>query len=104
MAPYNNYIPKVAPPNTAARLMRIRRELASLQASLPLNWGSSAWLVVDEEKPDYFSFMLAGPEGTPYQNGLFHFDCQLPPEFPNAPPKVRARWALALFLLPSETY
>jgi hypothetical protein len=80
--------------------MRIRRELASLQQALPLQWGSSALCVVDEERPEFFSFMLVGPEGTPcvarqrlllpgsrrrcrYQNGLFLFDGYLPPEFPN---------------------
>ena len=85
---HHHHVAVSAPPNNAARLSRIRRELAALQASLPLTWGSSAMFVVDEEKPDFFSFLLVGPEGTPYQNGLFHFDCQLPADFPHSPPKV----------------
>ena len=32
--------------------------------------------------------MIAGPEGTPYEGGLFEFDCFMPLEYPNVPPLV----------------
>jgi len=32
--------------------------------------------------------MIAGPEGTPYEGGLFEFDCFMPLEYPNTPPLV----------------
>lgn len=32
--------------------------------------------------------MIAGPEGTPYANGLFEFDCFMPVEYPSTPPLV----------------
>jgi ubiquitin-protein ligase len=35
--------------------------------------------------------MIAGPEGTPYEGGLFEFDCFMPIEYPNKPPLVHLR-------------
>ena len=32
--------------------------------------------------------LLVGPADTPYEAGCFEFDICLPPEYPNAPPKV----------------
>lgn len=32
-----------------------------------------------------------GPEGTPYENGLFEFDLFCPREYPQVPPQVRFR-------------
>jgi ubiquitin-conjugating enzyme E2 O len=32
--------------------------------------------------------MIEGPAGTPYEGGLFFFDCLLPAEYPNSPPSV----------------
>jgi len=33
---------------------------------------------------------MVGPADTPYEDGLFLFELQLPPNFPNAAPKVHA--------------
>ena len=33
--------------------------------------------------------MIEGPAGTPYEDGLFIFDLQLPPDYPKSPPVVR---------------
>lgn len=30
--------------------------------------------------------LIKGPAGTPYEDGLFAFDVQLPPDFPSMPP------------------
>ena len=35
--------------------------------------------------------MIAGPEGTPYEGGLFEFDCFMPLDYPNVPPLVHLR-------------
>lgn len=35
--------------------------------------------------------MIAGPEGTPYANGLFEFDCFMPLSYPKSPPKMHLR-------------
>jgi hypothetical protein len=35
---------------------------------------------------DLFSVMIKGPERTPYEDGLFFFDMQLPPDYPKVLP------------------
>jgi len=35
---------------------------------------------------DLFSVMIQGPSRTPYEDGLFFFDVQLPSAYPNSPP------------------
>ena len=35
---------------------------------------------------DLFSVMIVGPAKTPYEDGLFAFDVQLPANFPSLPP------------------
>ena len=37
---------------------------------------------------DLCSIMIEGPAGTPYEDGIFIFDVQLPPNYPKAPPAV----------------
>jgi ubiquitin-conjugating enzyme E2 O len=40
---------------------------------------------------DLFRSVIVGASGTPYQDGLFFFDLQLPPLYPAAPPLVSYR-------------
>lgn len=35
--------------------------------------------------------LIAGPVGTPYEGGLFEFDCWMPIEYPNVPPLMHLR-------------
>lgn len=35
--------------------------------------------------------VIIGPEGTPYENGVFYLDFQISPEYPLEPPKVTFR-------------
>lgn len=37
---------------------------------------------------DLLRVVMVGASGTPYQDGLFFFDMQLPPSYPAAPPQV----------------
>jgi len=39
----------------------------------------------------HFFVQMAGPEGTPYQGGLFDLELFLPDDYPMAPPKVLFR-------------
>ncbi len=43
------------------------------------------------QDPDLFSLFhvsVEGPEGTPYEGGLFHADLMLPQDYPMSPPKI----------------
>ena len=71
-----------------SRMGRIRKEIASLKTSMPLEWNSSIFCAVDETRPDVLQFLIVGPEGTPYQNGCFLFDCYLSNSFPSTPPHI----------------
>eukprot|EP01122_Echinamoeba_exundans_P016176 TRINITY_DN8117_c0_g1_i1.p1 TRINITY_DN8117_c0_g1~~TRINITY_DN8117_c0_g1_i1.p1 ORF type:complete len:153 (-),score=42.18 TRINITY_DN8117_c0_g1_i1:140-598(-) len=37
----------------------------------------------------YFNVIIAGPSGSPYENGIFKLELFLPPDYPMAAPKVR---------------
>jgi baculoviral IAP repeat-containing protein 6 len=50
------------------------KELAVLSTSLP----PGIWMRVDETRIDVIKVLIAGPEGTPYQGGLFEFDVFVP--------------------------
>ena len=52
------------------RTMRLRKEVTSLMSSLP----PGVFVRVDENRLDVLRAAIAGPCGTPYQNGLFLFD------------------------------
>jgi baculoviral IAP repeat-containing protein 6 len=58
-------------------------EIASLSTSLP----AGIYVRVDENRPDVIKALITGPQGTPYENGLFEFDFFLPHDYPTSPPK-----------------
>ncbi|CAM9926716.1 unnamed protein product, partial [Scytosiphon promiscuus] len=70
------------------RQRRLVRELRSLARELPLYWGSTIAVRMDEEHPHLLKAMIAAPAGTPYDSGLFEFDIYCPPQYPSVPPKV----------------
>lgn len=37
----------------------------------------------------YFTFLMEGPGGTPYEHGIFKLELFLPSDYPAEPPKVR---------------
>jgi len=39
--------------------------------------------------PRHFAVVLAGPQDTPYERGIFHMELFLPEGYPMCPPKVR---------------
>ena len=52
----------------------VRKELQLLKSSLP----SGIFVKGFEDRMDLYSVMIKGPEKTPYEDGLFFFDFQLP--------------------------
>ena len=82
---YNKHSDKPANPK---QMMKILQEISSLQKSLPLNEESTVWLRIDKKKLTKLQFMISGPKDTPYQDGLFLFDCYFPPNYPKDPPRV----------------
>jgi len=71
------------------RMLRIASEIAGLTADLPVEWSSSIFARVDEDRPDVLKALIVAPEGTPYENGCFEFDVYLPVNYPDVPPQVK---------------
>lgn len=69
------------------RSRRIAKELATLSSSLPLTYGSSIFVCMDESRVDLMKVLITGPDDTPYANGIFEFDVFFPSNYPNVPPK-----------------
>ncbi|KAL1741247.1 hypothetical protein HDZ31DRAFT_45856 [Schizophyllum fasciatum] len=67
--------------------LHIAREQAALSTGLP----SGIFVRVDETRNDVIKAMIAGPDGTPYANGLYEFDIFLPLDYPRIPPLVHLR-------------
>ncbi|KAF9235454.1 ubiquitin-conjugating enzyme/RWD-like protein [Melanogaster broomeanus] len=42
-----------------------------------------------EDNLRYFDVTIQGPDGSPFQQGVFHLELFLPEEYPMSPPKVR---------------
>lgn len=67
---------------------RLYRELMSYQQALPVEYSSSIFVRVMENRIDLLRALIIGPDETPYANGCFFFDIYIPPDYPNVPPKV----------------
>eukprot|EP00918_Siedleckia_nematoides_P066221 GHVU01143994.1.p2 GENE.GHVU01143994.1~~GHVU01143994.1.p2 ORF type:complete len:149 (+),score=29.87 GHVU01143994.1:541-987(+) len=64
---------------------RIQRETQGMATEAPP--GISA--TVDANNRRYFHITIAGPEGTPYEGGIYKLELFLPEQYPMEPPKVR---------------
>ncbi|XP_056606679.1 LOW QUALITY PROTEIN: (E3-independent) E2 ubiquitin-conjugating enzyme UBE2O [Triplophysa dalaica] len=63
----------------------VRKEMALLATSLP----DGIMVKTFEGRMDLFSAVIKGPNRTPYEDGLFLFDIQLPNIYPAVPPLFR---------------
>ncbi|XP_040292226.1 (E3-independent) E2 ubiquitin-conjugating enzyme [Bufo bufo] len=63
----------------------VRKEMALLATSLP----DGIMVKTFEDRMDLFSAFIKGPTRTPYEDGLFLFDIQLPNIYPAVPPLFR---------------
>ncbi|CAH0477871.1 unnamed protein product [Peronospora belbahrii] len=64
---------------------RMRKEIAMLASDPP--FGVSAW--PKDEKIDHLEAQIMGPDGSPYEKGVFQLEIDIPERYPFEPPKVR---------------
>ncbi|KAF7020469.1 hypothetical protein CFC21_033562 [Triticum aestivum] len=62
----------------------VQKEWKILENGLP----ETIYVRVFEDRMDLLRVVMVGASGTPYHHGLFFFDLQLPPSYPDAPPQV----------------
>ncbi|KAH9482978.1 Baculoviral IAP repeat-containing protein 6 [Psilocybe cubensis] len=86
---YDNEARMLANSDIPKRSLAIAKELAILTTNLPVSWGSSIFLRVDETRVDVIKALITGPEGTPYHNGCYLFDIFLGPSYNQSPPNVK---------------
>ncbi|XP_033752814.1 ubiquitin-conjugating enzyme E2 T-like [Pecten maximus] len=67
------------------RLSRMKKEIQMLSQSPP--HGISCW--PKDDKIDELEAQILGGDGTPYENGIFKIEIQVPERYPFEPPKVR---------------
>ncbi|CAL4892047.1 unnamed protein product [Urochloa decumbens] len=65
-------------------LKRVQEEWKILDTSLP----DTIYVRAYENRMDLLRAVMVGASGTPYHDGLFFFDLQLPPSYPTTPPLV----------------
>lgn len=68
------------------RTARLAKELPQLSTNPPV--GISCW-PKDESRLDILEANITGPENTPYANGIFKLELEIPDRYPFEPPKVR---------------
>lgn len=83
---YNSNFSDTKP--TPIQTLRLAKDINSLQNSLPLNEESTVWIRWNKESLNKMQFLISGPKDTPYQDGLFLFDCFFPKDYPSNPPHV----------------
>ncbi|XP_028912922.1 (E3-independent) E2 ubiquitin-conjugating enzyme [Ornithorhynchus anatinus] len=83
-APFNHSFKKIEfqPPEAKKFFSTVRKEMALLATSLP----DGIMVKTFEDRMDLFSALIKGPTRTPYEDGLFLFDIQLPNIYPAVPP------------------
>ena len=69
------------------RVSHIFKEIVTLETSLP----PGIFVRYGETRVDVMQIVIIGPQGTPYENGMFEFDLFCPLEYPNVAPKMMLR-------------
>jgi ubiquitin-protein ligase len=67
---------------------QLNNEIKILKKNIIINDKSGMFVCCNNIHPGIIRFMLTGPYGTPYENGLFIFDLSINKNFPNKPPDV----------------
>mmetsp|Transcript_37125 Transcript_37125/g.58443 ORF Transcript_37125/g.58443 Transcript_37125/m.58443 type:complete len:498 (-) Transcript_37125:90-1583(-) len=76
---------KSAPQKSGGAMTRLLKELKDLERDPPADCSAG----VSESDPFHWNASILGPEGTPYEGGVFMLYFQFPPDYPFKPPKVR---------------
>ena len=84
----HRYYSKSSDKINSKTLLRILSEISSLKNNLPNTWNSSIVMRVPKQNINIFSFLIIGPNDTPYHNGIFEFHVYLSDKYPSVPPNI----------------
>ena len=86
----NHYFLKKVPNAPATLNTRlVFKELTAYRTALPVEYGSSCFCRVINDRLDLLRIMITGPDETPYANGCFFFDVNLTASYPKTAPAVQ---------------
>ena len=71
---------------SALQTKRIVKEIEILKKALPISKYASIYTAICKNENNAIRFLVTGPFGTPYENGLYIFDLTVTPLFPKEPP------------------
>jgi len=83
----NVWTPEPVPPFGPGALKRVMRELKDYQRSEEPRGFSMG--PVDEDDMSRWKATILGPEGSPYEGGLFHLNITIPKDYPFKPPRMQ---------------
>jgi ubiquitin-conjugating enzyme (huntingtin interacting protein 2) len=66
-------------------LGRIRKEISDFQRADV----SGIKIELDDSDPRHFIGVIYGPSDTPYANGIYRVDINIPTDYPFSPPKMK---------------
>lgn len=89
--------PEVGPKESKVMMKRAMLEWKQMGSG---NLPAGVTVLAYEGRMDLLRTAIAGPQGTPYEGGLFVFDIYLPPRYPAVPPKA-FYWAYGKYLNPN---
>ena len=81
-------------------IKRLQKELIEMQNDPPLNCSAGP------NKDNIFNWIaiLYGPEGSPYEGGIFNLDINFPEDYPFKPPRVKFKTMIYHCNINSEGY
>lgn len=69
-------------------LKRYNKSGTSLENGI-IKLSEGLYLKTFEDDIKHYQGLVIGPDETPYENGMFVFDIEIPYDYPNSPPKVK---------------
>jgi ubiquitin-protein ligase len=73
----------------SARMTRLSKEVSKFPEFLPCEHTNAIFVRCDEAHLDSMNILISGSKGTPYANGLYHFELICDETFPAKPPKMQ---------------
>jgi ubiquitin-protein ligase len=87
--PNHYFLNKVPNAPSTLNMRQVFKELTAYRTALPVEYGSSCFCRVINDRLDLLRVMITGPDETPYANGCFFFDVNLTGYYPSNAPAVQ---------------